>query len=125
VNPTAEQERLSPRVEALAERIADLAAQRVLAALAERPPMSDELDAAAVAELLGVTRSTVYGLADELGGYRIGDGPRARLRFQREAVDAYKARRHPPAETATPEPNGRPRRAKGSVDLLPIRGAPQ
>jgi hypothetical protein len=39
------------------------------------------IDAAAVARLLGVSRATVYAKADELGAIRLGNGKRARLRF--------------------------------------------
>jgi hypothetical protein len=39
------------------------------------------VSAAELARLLGVSRQTVYGAAAELGGVRVGTGPRARWRF--------------------------------------------
>jgi hypothetical protein len=42
------------------------------------------VDARAVAEELGVARDWVYANADRLGAVRLGDGPRARLRFDLE-----------------------------------------
>lgn len=44
------------------------------------------VDAAAVAQALGVSRQTVYANAAELGGKRIGKGPRARWRFSLETA---------------------------------------
>ncbi|MFN2629615.1 MAG: hypothetical protein ABR569_13415 [Gaiellaceae bacterium] len=46
------------------------------------------LDAEGVARLLGVERSYVYEHAIELGARRLGGGPKARLRFRLEDVEA-------------------------------------
>jgi len=43
--------------------------------------MTALVDAASVAEHLGVSRDYVYEHADDLGARRLGSGPRARLRF--------------------------------------------
>lgn len=59
------------------ELLADLVASR----LEERLAPDRLLDAAEVAGRLGVDRSYVYDHAAELGGRRLGDGPKARLRF--------------------------------------------
>src|SRR3954462_5179891 len=61
-------------LEALAQRVADLAAARVAAG----PPL---VDADTLARHLGVERSYVYEHAVELGAVRLGDGPKARLRL--------------------------------------------
>jgi hypothetical protein len=61
-------------IEQLAQRVAELVADRVAAG----PPL---VDAEALARFLNVERSWVYEHAAELGGVRLGDGPRARLRF--------------------------------------------
>jgi predicted DNA-binding transcriptional regulator AlpA len=87
------------------------------------------VDAATVAEYLGVERSWVYEHADELGARRLGFGPRARLRFSLADVDAAltgctSGRGSNVPEAASPAGSRRRRRsATGtSGDLLPIRG---
>ena len=86
------------------------------------------IDAAEVARRSGISRSTVYEKAGELGAVRIGHGPRARLRFDpKRVVDQLKA---PSASPTQSEPGGRrpiesQRGTRRSVDpagLLPIRG---
>lgn len=89
------------------------------------------VDAAAVAEYLGVERDWVYANAARLGARKLGDGPRARLRFDLEEVDRRlvscplsRESDAAPGRTVAPI---RPRRRRGrlgtSVPLLPIRGA--
>lgn len=80
--------------------------------------MSPLLTAAEVAERLNVTRGWVYHHADELGAMRLGDGPRAGLRFDEDQV-AARLRRRRRKTYATPT-NQPPNRNK--IDLLPIRG---
>lgn len=105
-------------VDAIAERVAEL-----LRGAATAP---DLIDAAEVARRLGISRGSVYELADELGAHRIGDGPRARLRFDPALI----AERLTPAEPSTPSTPPRrtapPCKRPANVDLLPIgrRGAP-
>jgi hypothetical protein len=76
------------------------------------------INAARLAERLGVTRGFVYEHADELGGVRLGDGPRARLRFDLDrALEAWNARstseRSQPTRTpAAPGSASAPRRAR-------------
>lgn len=67
-------------LEALAQRVADLVADRIAAG----PPL---VTAEVVAEHLGVERSYVYENAVKLGVRRLGDGPKARLRFSLADVD--------------------------------------
>lgn len=74
------------------------------------------VDAAAVAEALGVSRGTVYAHADDLGAIRAGGA----LRFDLAAI---LTRRNPPAERpgpapdrqAAPRPARRRRPAAGSI----------
>jgi hypothetical protein len=93
----------------------------------------DLVDAATLAKRLGVSRGFVYEHADELGAFRLGSGPRARLRFDvAEALGRLTAcsasrRSGPPdpAPRAASGPRGRRRlgTSGGSVpELLPIRG---
>ncbi len=74
-------------VDALAARLVDPLARRVVEVMKEEgivphEPVSNKwLDAAAVAERLGMTREWVYEHASQLGAVRIGGGSRPRLRF--------------------------------------------
>ena len=69
-------------IDAVAEHLADLATST-------SAPAVGLIDAREFAQLLGVARDWVYANADRLGGVRLGDGPRARLRF-----DAAELGRH-------------------------------
>jgi hypothetical protein len=76
-----------------------------------------------------VTPGFVYAHAGELGAHRLGDGPRARLRFDLADVDAWlsacSARRGSAAAEPAPRGSLRRRREKPlgtTADLLPIRG---
>jgi hypothetical protein len=97
----------------------------------ERPTALEEmLTAAGVAALLNVDVGFVYEHAAELNAYRLGSGPRARLRFKRSDVESWLAscsmnRESDEGRGATVEPIQRRRKGPGlgaSVDLLPIRG---
>jgi hypothetical protein len=76
------------------------------------------VDAATLAQTLGVSRDTVYAHADELGGRRVGDGARPRLRFDPAvALDTWQpATTEQPARTAA----RRRRTANGRSNLLPV-----
>jgi hypothetical protein len=109
--------------EALAERVAALVVERLQAAELLRP--ARPVDAAAVAEAIGMSAEFVRDHADELGGRRCGDGPRPRLRFDLdEALKAWGARsatvRSQGAEAPLPSRKRASRRA-ASVELLPIQ----
>ena len=87
------------------------------------------LTVAQLAEWLQVDAAFVYEHAAELGAYRLGSGPRARLRFDlvevRQRLRPCLVGRGPDAlESASPL-NSRPRRRRSTgtdVVLLPIRG---
>jgi hypothetical protein len=92
---------------------------------------TDLLDAASVAATLGVSRDYVYAHWQELGGKRLGSGPRGRLRFDLDrALAAWtpcstrKESREPKRLDATGVSTRRHRERMGSSrDLLPIRGS--
>jgi hypothetical protein len=94
---------------------------------AVKPPL---VDAATVAVALGVSRVFVYDHAYELGGRRIGNGPRGRLRFDLEEArkgwtghSIKKESESPKPTVTTGSPGRRRRRQSGSgLELLPIRG---
>jgi hypothetical protein len=74
-------------IDAIATRLLDALTERVVEALKNEglvpdlSPPKQWLDAAEIAQRLGVTREWVYEHARELGAVRIGQGPRPRLRF--------------------------------------------
>lgn len=114
--------RLRPEdVEAIAERVVEHLAERdgrrVTLGLAT---------AAEVAKLYGVTPSWVYANKKRLGAVRLGDGPKARLRFDLERVEdelRIRANSHPRRRPRARR--GRPRRTAlpPGVDLLRGRGS--
>ena len=116
------------RLEQLADRLADLVADRLADRLLEvsafgqvtQTDSEGRIDAAEVARRYGVTRHFVYEHADELGAVRLGDGPRARLRFDPATVADALAPRPAPVT----DPHRKPRRQSDArdVELLPIRG---
>ena len=107
---------------AIAEALADVLQERGLVA-APRALSARILDAAAVAELLGRDRQWVYAHADELGAFRYGDGPRARLGFDAQGVERWKRR----GQDAKPVARNAPRRAtRGRAQapsLIPYEGS--
>ncbi|HEX5983260.1 MAG TPA: hypothetical protein VFY69_03550 [Solirubrobacterales bacterium] len=72
--------RIAPEsIEAIAQRIAELAA-------AEPPPLPERITAEEVSRWWGVSRRWVYDHAEELGARRMGSGRRPRLRFDPDEV---------------------------------------
>jgi hypothetical protein len=92
------------------------------------------VDAAALAVELGVSRDWVYEHADELGALRLGNGPKARLRFDpiaaRAALGCYGSERSQAPNVSAGAVSGQPaprrsgKRAARSPQpgsILPIR----
>ena len=108
-------------IEAVAKRVVELLQDEAPEAR-KRPERL--VDAATVARLLGVSRATVYAKADELGAIRVGNGKRARLRF--DASQLLGARSSDSSGASSPGPGPRQRRRespqRANHDLLPIRG---
>lgn len=100
-------------VEAIARRVVELL--RADGAAAEL------IDAAEVARRFSVTRDYVYEHAEELGAVRLGNGSRARLRFDPVTV---REKFTQPVQVREPQRENRPpvRRAGSAVDLLPVKG---
>ncbi|HEY5193597.1 MAG TPA: hypothetical protein VIJ39_06960 [Solirubrobacteraceae bacterium] len=116
-----------PQLDDLAERVVKRLRDTDDASRSRQP--SRLVDAATVAAALGVSRDCVYAHADELGGERIGGGPRGRLRFDLDrALVAWTSRSHS-KESHTPKPPAptgdaarrRRQRMGSSPGLLPIR----
>ena len=96
----------------LAELIADVLVER---GLLERPVARTRvLNAAEVAELLGRDRSWVYEHAEELGAFRYGSGPRARLGFDVARLEDWKRQ-----QRTRPPGRKKPMRGRGA-NLLPF-----
>lgn len=98
------------------QAIAEATARHLHRLMAGDTPRAGLVDAAVVADALGVTRDTVYRHAELLGGRRGGAGTRGRWRFDLQAaVDAWTARTTRSGSPDTP-------RASDPVPLL--RSAP-
>jgi hypothetical protein len=83
------------------------------------------VDAATLARILGVRRGWVYSRARELGVVRLGDGPRAPLRFDIERVRAALGEAGPDEplpHDARGRRRRRPHRQSGGADAPLIRG---
>jgi hypothetical protein len=92
---------------------------------AERRPASQRyVDAATVARLFGVERAWVYAHKDELGALRLGEGRRARLRFDLQQVTAALERRQEAGSRRAGRPakysarGPRVPRVDGTVELI-------
>ncbi len=95
-------------IEAVATRVADL--------LRMGQASAELADAAEIARRFGVSRDFVYDHADDLGAVRLGNGPKARLRFDPARVS--RALRKPPPKATPPS---RRRAPRSSSSLLPIQ----
>ena len=71
--------------------------------------------------MLGRDRQWVYDHADELGAFRYGDGPRARLGFDASTVEQRKRRRRRHPEPARQDPRIRGRTSNAA--LIPYEGS--
>jgi hypothetical protein len=80
-------------IRAVAEALADVLAERGLVIPASSASPARVLDAAQVADLLGRDRQWVYAHAGELGAFRYGDGPKARIGFDLVTVEQWKRER--------------------------------
>jgi hypothetical protein len=92
-------------------------AERVVERLSQQGPRGSIgfATAAEVAELYGVTPSWVYANKNRLGAVKLGDGPKARLRFDLERVDEELRRR----AVSRPGPHQRIRRGRPRKTALP------
>lgn len=106
------------------ERLADLIADRLAERLSSSPPTAALVDVKALASLLGVSADFVYEHARELGGVKLGSGPRAPWRFDVQTARDAMASRSPKSPASPPRRSRRRRPAKtpSGVPLLAIRG---
>jgi predicted DNA-binding transcriptional regulator AlpA len=102
---------------ALAEAVVDVLEERGLLPRAVEKP-GQVLNVGDVALLLGRSRAWVYAHAAELGAFKYASGPKARIGFDRDAIERWKSERqilrsHPP------EPS--PRRRRRRQNAAPTR----
>ena len=83
-------------VEAVAERVAQLLADRD----SQRQPEARPVTAGQLAHYLGVDRAWIYKHRHTLGGWRINDGPKAQWRFDLKTAKAGSAEHRLRRETA-------------------------
>jgi hypothetical protein len=108
-------------IRAVAEALADVLAERGLVIPASSASPARVLDAAQVADLLGRDRQWVYAHAGELGAFRYGDGPKARIGFDVVTVERWKRERQIRNESPPRRPDRRRSRAVGvgATRLIP------
>jgi hypothetical protein len=110
-------------LERLVELLAGRVAERLAPLIASGAPGLPEglVDAHEIARRMGRSRWWVYEHAGELGAFRLGHGPRARLGFSPERAEAYlKAAADVRAPVPSP-PRARPKRRRSTrttVELL-------
>ena len=113
--------RLDPDdIEAVALRVAELVRDQI-------GEGARYVDAAALARILGVERNWVYARARQLEAVRLGDGPRAPLRFDLRRVRkllAVRDGRQPRPAEPTPRRRGRPRKSALPPGVKPVRARP-
>ncbi len=116
----------SGRVVALDAEEIEAAAEHIAELVASTRPKVGLVDARRLAEELGVARDWVYANAERLGGVRLGNGPRARLRFDvekaREALVAGRRDDQPTNGEPPPRRRGRPRREVAPTGVPLIQG---
>ena len=123
-----EAQRGNDDVRALAEAVADVLEERGLLSQADASP-GPVLKVADVAQLLGRSQAWVYDHAAELGAFKFGNGPKARIGFDRDAIERWKRDRQILKSSGVSRPasrRGRPRKSPrpGTTNLIPYDPSP-
>jgi transposase-like protein len=129
-----------PQQSVVDEQTIELIAQRVIAAIREdldaiahglsAPVVTEQLTVGQVARQLGVARSTVYAHWREWGGYKLGTGDKAPIRFDSAAlpIAAHEPKPRPSRRSTTQPGSIRIRRRGNRPGLIgdaPRLAAPQ
>jgi hypothetical protein len=109
----------SPDVRAVAEAVVDVLEERGLVVSALEQP-ARVLDAVQVGRLIGRDRRWVYAHAEELGGFRYGKGPRARLGFDLAVIERWKRDQQISTVKAQQPRRGRPPKRLAAAGLIPF-----
>lgn len=104
-------------IDAIARRVMELGSGSTLSARAGESAL---LTVAEVAARLNVSHAWVYAHKHELGAIRLGNGPKARLRFEATAVLAELHRRDRPADSAASEPTETSKRTRRRLVSRPL-----
>lgn len=114
-------------IRTLAEAIADVLEERGVLS-PPKPAAGRVLTVADVAKLLGRSRPWVYEHSAELGAFRFGNGPKARIGFDRDAIERWMRDRQILQSPPEPQPRRRGRRRKtaaaAAVKLIPYDPSP-
>jgi hypothetical protein len=100
---------------AIAEALADVLTERGLVVDATAAPAARVLGVSEVARVLGRRPAWVYQHAAELGAFRFGNGPKARLGFDLASIERWKRDR----QSRTPSSESSPPRQRSRQDGLP------
>ena len=100
---------------AIAEALADVLTERGLVVAGPAAPAARVLCVSEVARLLGRRPAWVYQHAAELGAFRFGNGPKARLGFDLASIERWKRVR----QTRAPNSESAPGRRRSRQDALP------
>lgn len=103
---TDESDAVPADLRAFAEVVADVLAERGLVIASPAAQAARVLNAAQVAEILRRDRHWVYAHAAELGAFRFGAGPKARVGFDLARVEQWKRERRRTASTRSSKPKG-------------------
>jgi hypothetical protein len=99
---------------AIAEVLADVLTERGLVVAGNAAPAARVLGVGEVARLLGRRPAWVYQHAAELGAFRFGNGPKARLGFDLASIERWKRDRQ-----TRPPNSASARRQRSRQDGLP------
>ncbi len=105
----------------IANRVADALREdleAITAQVTRKPAQSEQLTVDQVARQLGVARSTVYAHWREWGGYRLGSGDRARIRFDSAALPSGATTGTTAGQSQVRQPSEGPRRRRNRRGLL-------
>jgi hypothetical protein len=114
----------APSIAELSPQCIEAIAMRVIELLHEHTQHLQHpeslIDVAELARRTGLSRTWIYEHARELGAIRLGDGPRARLRFNPDTVKRLLEREPPARPQPAPVRRRRPIRPMTDIELLPI-----
>ena len=111
---------------AIAEALADVLAERGLVVGRTAEPAARVLGVGEVARLLGRRPAWVYEHAAELGAFRFGNGPKARLGFDVASIERWKRGRQirsPDSESAPSRRRSRQEGLRRGVKLIPYEAS--
>lgn len=110
-------------VRALAEAVADVLADRGMVVPVGAGSSARVLNVAEVARLLGRRPAWVYEHAAELGAFRFGDGPKARIGFDLLTIEEWKRQRQIGRTSPRITNRRRPAKGRAGANLIPYEGS--